>query len=451
MKRLRIIVVLSVGIFFLGNISIVQSVGHNEKIYENIFIEDIDVSNLSKSEAKSKVEESISRNNKLSLISENNIFNLNLDEIGVTYDIDKCIEEAYSIGRDDNLIENIKAKMNLKLGSKKVINIEYSYNDKKIDEYIRFIEKEIESNPVDATISVDNNQLKYTKESYGKSVDVGKLKEIILYKIKDKNIKENQIPIVLKAPNRIYSELSKINTILGTYETQFNPKCENRVNNIKVAADITSDIILDKNSEFSFNSYVNNKDIKSKFKSAPVIINGKLQEGIGGGICQVSSTIYNAALYSGLEITTVRNHSIPSAYISKGRDATVSKGSIDLKFKNNFDTPIFIHNEVYEDKIISTIYGNEQDKKSIEIVTEITKHVPNKVKIKSSDKLYEGEREVFQKGRDGYKVNTFRIYKNEGNEIKEFIHESYYPPMDEIIIYGTKQKHMQQNINSEVA
>ena len=83
-------------------------------------------------------------------------------------------------------------------------------------------------------------------------------------------------------------------------------------------------------------------------KEAPVIVNGKLEKGLGGGICQVSSTIYNAALYAGTDITSVKNHTIPSAYISKGRDATVSLGGIDFKFKNKFKTPILVYNEVYE-------------------------------------------------------------------------------------------------------
>ena len=442
MKRLRIIVVLSVIIFFLGNVGIVQSIGQNEKICKNIFIEDVNVSNLTKLEAKNKIEQNINNNKNLSLVLNDIVFNLNLDDIEVIYDIDKAIEEAYNIGRNDNLINNIKSKLDLKHGNRKVININYNYDDKKLEEYIDYICREINTKPVDASIKLENNKLEYTKESYGRSVDASKLKEIIVYKIKDKYISENEIPITFQSPKYLYSELSKIDTVLGTYETYFNPENENRVSNIKVASDATSGLILNKGSEFSFNKYIDAN--YNKLKNAPVIINGKLQDGVGGGICQVSSTIYNAALYSGLEITSIKNHSIPSGYISKGRDATVSVGIIDFKFKNNLYSPVFIHNEVYENKIISTIYGGKQDKKDIEILTEITEELPNKVQIKSSDELCKGEKKIFQKGREGYKVNTFRFYKDK--KVKEFINESYYPPLDEIILYGTKEK----GINSEI-
>ena len=101
--------------------------------------------------------------------------------------------------------------------------------------------------------------------------------------------------------------------------------------NIKVGASATNNIVLNPSEEFSFNSYVEVREVQAKFKNAPVIINGELKEGLGGGICQVSSTLYNAALYAGLEITNVRNHSIPSPYVSKGRDATISTGGYRFK------------------------------------------------------------------------------------------------------------------------
>ena len=200
--------------------------------------------------------------------------------------------------------------------------------------------------------------------------------------------------------------------------------------------------------EFSFNSIILNSNCVNKMKEAPVIVNGKLEKGLGGGICQVSSTIYNAALYAGMDITSVKNHTIPSAYISKGRDATVSLGGIDFKFKNKFKTPILVYNEVYENRIVSTIYGNKEDKKEIEITTEIVETLPNKVVRKTSEEMYEGEKIVEQNGRVGYKVNTFRIYKLGKDISKELVYESFYPPKDKVIIHGTKKKIIKEKENN---
>ena len=156
-------------------------------------------------------------------------------------------------------------------------------------------------------------------------------------------------------------------------------------------------------------------------------------------MCQVSSTIYNAALSSGMSIISVRNHSIPSPYIEKGRDATVSGGIIDLKFKNNYKTPVYIYNQVMGNKIVCTIYGNKRDKQDIEIITEITDEINNRIIRKNSEKYDLGVKTIEQEGRKGYKVKTYRVYKNDFGNKSEYIGESYYPPQDKIIIYGTRE------------
>lgn len=450
MNKIKIIVVLSIGIFLLGNIKVVQSMENKEKIYNNVFIEEIDVSNLTKEEAKNKVEDIIIKNKILNLSHEGQVYTLNLKEVGIIHYIDKSIEEAYKIGRTNDMVSNLKTKIDLKIGNKKIVNLKCSYDDKKVDDYINYISSELNRNPIDATIKVENKILTYSKEECGKRVNSKKLKEYIVNHIEKRSSLEIDIPIIEIKPENLYDELSKIDTVLGTYETYFNPDVTNRVNNIRIASNATSNIILKKSNEFSFNYYVGNKNKNEKFKKAPVIINGKLEEGLGGGICQVSSTIYNAALYSGLEIISVRNHSIPSSYISKGRDATVTTGNIDLKFRNNYETPVFIHNEIYKDKIVSTIYGNKENKKDIEVVTEIVKSIPNKIKVEYSNELYKGEHKVSQEGKMGYKVNTFRVYEENGQTNKEFIGESYYPPVDKIITYGTKERIMPKHIKTEI-
>ena len=146
-----------------------------------------------------------------------------------------------------------------------------------------------------------------------------------------------------------------------------------------------------------------------------------------------------AALYAGMDIVQITNHSIPSPYVTKGRDATVSNGSMDFVFKNNNNNPIIVHNEIFENKIVSKIYGCSSDKRNIEIETEIVETIKNKKIYKSDSKLQKGTKVVEQEGRLGYTVNTFRLYKS-NNEIlkKELVNTSYYPPCDEIILKGTK-------------
>ncbi|MCQ4699200.1 VanW family protein, partial [Paeniclostridium sordellii] len=107
------------------------------------------------------------------------------------------------------------------------------------------------------------------------------------------------------------------------------------------------DIILMPGEEFSYNKATGPRSKANGYKDAPVIVNGKIQDGSGGGVCQVSTSIYNSVLYSGLEITQVRNHSLPSSYAPMGKDATVAYDYLDLKFKNTYKHPIYIHTTAY--------------------------------------------------------------------------------------------------------
>lgn len=277
------------------------------------------------------------------------------------------------------------------------------------------------------------------EEHKGQAVNKENLKDIIVYKIENLDSSQSEIPLDVLNPKYTYDQLMKIDTLLGSYETYFNPKRKNRVNNITVAAKSTSDILVNTNEKFSFNQQLRDNDAYNKLKVASIILNGKHDKGVGGGICQVSTTIYNAALYAGMDIVKITNHSIPSPYVTKGRDATVSNGSMDFVFKNNNNNPIIVHNEIFENKIVSKIYGCSSDKRNIEIETEIVETIKNKKIYKSDSKLQKGTKVVEQEGRLGYTVNTFRLYKS-NNEIlkKELVNTSYYPPCDEIILKGTK-------------
>lgn len=413
---------------------------NKSKIYNNIYIENIDMSGLTKEEAIDKLKESIYCNKEINFLYDEHIYPLSFDFIELNYNIEDTVEKAFNIGRNKNIVDNTKTKINLKLGDKINFRLEPKYNNEKINDYIEILCSQINKEPVDATINIEQDNIKVTDEVIGIKINKDTIRETIIDKIDELDFNETSIPINIIKPKYTYENLSKINSVLGSYKTKFNLSNYNRSNNIYIATNKTNNILLNNNEEFSFNNIIGQRSEQAGFKEAPVIINGEMQSGLGGGICQVSSTIYNAVLYSGLEITEARNHSIPSSYIEKGRDATVSYGAVDLKFRNNYQYPILIQNKVINDTIVTTIYGNDRYKREIDIVTELVETIPNKTIVKESSVMYNGENFIQEKGRSGYKIKTYRIYKNKNGEIssKEYINESYYPPINKIIIKGTK-------------
>ena len=439
LKKLKIAILLSLLIVSFDNVVLSNAVGFEGKIHKNIYVRDIDISNLTREEAKNKINKIIESNNSFILNLSENKYVFLKEDIDVDYNVDDLIETAYGIGRNEGIISNIKTIGNLRLGKKIILDYRITYDEKKLNKYLMELNKKIYKKPKNATIRINNGQIIITKEKNGYKLNKDKLKNTLVEKIVNMDCSEEIIPIITIKPVYLYEDLSKIDTVLGRFETYFNSQNYNRSTNIKLAASATTNILLNQGEVFSFNSNIQISDIGKYLKEAPVIINGKSEKGRGGGMCQVSSTIYNAALYSGMSIISVRNHSIPSPYIEKGRDATVSGGIIDLKFKNNYKTPVYIYNQVMGNKIVCTIYGNKRDKQDIEIITEITDEINNRIIRKNSEKYDLGVKTIEQEGRKGYKVKTYRVYKNDFGNKSEYIGESYYPPQDKIIIYGTRE------------
>ena len=439
LRKLKIAILLSLLIVSLGNVVLSNAIEFEGKIHKNIYVRDINLSNLTKKEAIEKINKTLDDNSSFLLLFNNEEYVFSKYDIGTSYNVEEVVEKAYSIGRDKDIVSNIKMKSSLSMGKKVILDYSITYDEKKLDRYLKELSKKIYIKPKNATIRIINGKIAITKDKNGYKLNKDELKNTIIIKIKDMDNKDEIIPTLSVKPIYSYDDLGKIDTVLGSFETYFNTNNYNRSNNIKLAANATSNILLNKGDIFSFNSYIQRSHINKYLKEAPVIINGKQEKGIGGGMCQVSSTIYNAALYSGLEIINVRNHSIPSPYIAMGRDATVSGGSIDLKFLNKFDTPVFIHNQIIGNKVVCTIYGSKKDKKNIEIITETTDILHNRIIRKNSEKYDLGVKTIEQEGRKGYKVQTYRVYKSTLGNKTEHISQSYYPPQDKIIMYGTRE------------
>lgn len=439
LKKLKIAIFLSLLIVSLGNVVLSNAIEFEGKIYKNIYVRDIDLSNLTKKEAIDKINKILNNNNSFSLNFNDKEYIFSKDNIETDYNVEEVVEKAYSIGRDKGILSNMKTRSSLAMEKKVILDYSITFDEKKLDKYLKELNKKIYIKPISATIRIINGKIVINKEKNGCKVNEDELKNTIITKIKNIDNEDEIIPTLSVKPRYSYDDLSKINTILGSFETYFNTNNYNRSDNIKLAASATSNILLEKGEVFSFNSYIQKSHISKYLKEAPVIINGKSEKGIGGGMCQVSSTIYNAALYSGMKIINVKNHSIPSPYIEKGRDATVSRGIIDLKFSNKFDSPVFIYNQIVDNKLICTIYGNETDNKDIDIITETTEVLHNRIIRKNSEKYDLGVKTVEQEGRKGYKVQTYRIYKSSLGNKTEYIGQSYYPPQDKIIIYGTRE------------
>lgn len=175
------------------------------------------------------------------------------------------------------------------------------------------------------------------------------------------------------------------------------------------------------------------------YKEAPIFVNGKIRKGLGGGICQVASTLYNSVLYSNLEIIERDHHSLTVGYVPLSRDSAISWGIQDLKFKNNTDKYIFIHGRVDDKTMTFEIFGTKKD---IEVRLETVVH--NKIEPKVTeipdDTLKKGEKKVINYGRVGYKSSLYKSTYKDGKLIEKIkLSTDTYGTIPKIIKVGTKE------------
>jgi vancomycin resistance protein VanW len=207
--------------------------------------------------------------------------------------------------------------------------------------------------PIPATIDEENGQI--IPETSGKIIDIEQTVDKIFSV--DRREKVYAIDYQIK-PHLKAEKLRKINKEIATYQTIITGK-KNRWTNIRVATRLINNTLLTAGEVFSFNQEVGPRNKERGFKESTEIVNGELTVGVGGGICQVSSTLYNTAIKSGLEIVELHHHSQDVGYVPDGQDATVTWKYLDLKFKNNLETPIIIKAEINGNKLNISLLGEE--------------------------------------------------------------------------------------------
>lgn len=339
---------------------------YTDTIAKNIFIENTNISNLTKEEAIKYVNENVSPSDiELKYNGETNI--ISPQDIELKYNINEVVDEAYNYTKTDSYFENLKRFFELNKNSKN-LELKSLYNETKLSEKIQSISELINVEMENAKVFISNSgNISVSNATIGKELDITATKESIYDAIKAKDYSPIDLKVDTKEPKVSNEAANSVNALLGQFSTKFSTNDSNRVTNVVLSARSTSDVLLMPGEEFSYNTLTGTRTKSNGYKDAPVIVNGKLEQDVGGGVCQVSSTLFNSVLYSGLDVTSRRNHSLKSSYVSIGRDAMVSDGGSDFRFKNPYSHPVYIKNIVSNGVITSRIYGNAADKKNITI------------------------------------------------------------------------------------
>ncbi|WP_156337232.1 VanW family protein, partial [Paenibacillus dakarensis] len=229
-----------------------------------------------------------------------------------------------------------------------------------------------------------------------------------------------ELPLTLHAPEVTVKSLQAegIEQKIMEFSTSLGASGPGRVHNITSAAQAVNGMILKPGDEFNYAEVVKKAQKLYGFEKAPVIVGGRLEPGIGGGICQVSSTLYNAVLLTGLEVTERLNHSLPVDYVPKGLDATFAEGYINFRFRNNTGKYLLIHSEVQGRTLTLKLFGTFPKNTAYSLESKIVQSIPAPLKYTLDSSLDYDNHRIIQKGKPGFIVETYRTKRVDGKVVK---------------------------------
>ncbi len=394
-----------------------------------------------------------------------NSYEINLQELEVNFDVKTAIDEAYAIGRTQNIVRDLWDYIQI-VNNTININSEVKYNDKALDYLIEMLAQQLPDKVQEYSYHIEGNQLIINRGKSGVELNCDELKNRIVANLKDRKFTEEiEVPTIEKLPKEIdlqaihekvykepqdayYTEnpvtiheqvigvdfdvqnveldipnseqyiidlkftnpnvfVKDLNIFpdrLSTFSTNYVNNT-NRTTNLILASQKINETVVMPGEKFSFNEVVGERTIDKGYKNAAIFVNGQVEDGLAGGICQVSSTLYDAVVGANLEVVQRYNHSKLTSYLSGGKDATVVWGRYDFQFKNNREYPIKIAMSVHNGIVTADIYG-------------IKSNEEYEISIESQYIGMKGKYEVY---------HAYKVYCQNGVEVKrEFISRDLY-------------------------
>lgn len=424
-----------------------------EKFYNNTRINGVDVSGMSVAEAENVVLTDMLNSKKeieIEFVSKDKSWILSGSDFEVSNKIQPMVQQISKYGKDGNFFQNLRKSKEIEENGK---DFQISYvniladADAKIEQIIEEVEQE--SRPACLVFQPNEEEIFSIDEGQNAIfVDRDKLYKEIDDSLKsDKKVKI-EIPII-EIENQIDIDALKNSVVKRSeFSTSYQTSSAARKNNVKKAIESFNGMIVEPGQTISFNETTGNRTEENGYKNAHIIVGGVYVDGVGGGVCQASTTLYNALLLADIEVLSANHHSLPASYVPLSFDAMVSGNYSDLVFKNTLDNPIYIKTYADDSNVKVEIYGQKfDDGVTIKRRAELVKILPhNGDKIIADAKgeysnriLYKGEYLRIKYPREGYESKGYLQYYKDGklDHEKEIRHD-FYLSQDGIVMEGVE-------------
>ena len=413
-----------------------------QTFYEGVTVEGVNVSGMTLSQAADYFARGVEADLSHTTVTIDGSLSVTAAQLGYESDYLTVLKNAWNAGRSGSLQARYQA-----LNTRRVQPVDYSvhrrlYDGAVLDALVGMVAQRVNMEAKDASLEAfDASSFKFTfsEERAGRKLDADALRRDIASAMDAGGGAVNTVVEILQ-PTVTSAEVSSQYGMISSAVTNASSSSKARLSNIRTAMAFINGTCVKPGEEFSFNKTVGRRTTERGFKLATAYSGGEVTEQVGGGICQVSTTLFNAAVKADMDILERHNHSLTVAYVDRGKDATVNWGNQDFRFKNTSDDDVYVCCILTDDRRVRFgIFGKLlPNGESITVETVTTETIKYETKYEFSAFLAPGETNVVQPGRNGYVAQAYKVRWNAAGEqiSRELLCTSRYQMKNEIIQYG---------------
>lgn len=426
-------VFLAAGMMLSSAIKVSAKEENAETISKGVYIGGVDVSGMTAEEAKNAVGQTIdtARDVCLTLTVDDATAEVQAGEMGLAWKNTDVVEEALGLGKSGNIVKRYKDKKDLE-NNNRSYGIEYGVDRDKIKKVVEDNADVWNRAPSDAEISMDSGSFEVVKGQNGIEVNTEKsakkIAEFINNEWDMKSSASIELVADIKEPEYTTADLERITDVLGTATTYYGSSYSRNLNVETGAAKLNGHLLMP-GEVFSVTEAVTPFTAENGYEPAPSYESGKVVDSYGGGICQVSTTLYNAVLKAELEVVERHNHTMIVTYVDPSKDAAIAEGLMDFRFANNTEDPIYITGYAYGGELTFTIYGHEtrNPDRVVEYVSETVSTTPaDGVKLYAKADQPVGYLAQTQSAHQGLSAVLWKYVTENGETTKEQVNSSNY-------------------------
>lgn len=420
-----------------------RSFRDSDLIARNVTIAGLPVGETRRADAVTKLQEqwlpTLPQELKLTHGTRN--FPVDAAELGREPQLEKAVGEAMKLRREPSLVAQVATRVRL-LRAPVDVPVEVVVDQTKAESEVAQVAEELDRDPVNARVTLTGGDgVDVVPGKPGLKVDqpasVAAIEKAL------QSLKQATVALVVKEkqPPITGKDLAHLECVLGRYRTDYDSGKTDRSHNLSLAIKAINGKVIMPGEEFSTDLAIGPREVSKGYRDAPIFVEGEITPATGGGICQIATTVYNAALLAGLPIVERHHHSMPVHYAPPGRDATVYSGQYDLRFRNNTSGPIVLISSMDGDQVSVALIGKREAKKKVRITSSGVSSISYSKKEILDPKLPLGKKIVEKPGRSGQSVTTYRItVAADGTEKKQTLASDTYSPQTAVIRVGTKPK-----------